>query len=342
MEIYWQGNRVFAESAMPMTEKDGTLRPIRLLYPIDRIESVCNAEGTVRYEEERDYVLRDGELHIPTDSRILVTEYATLYPTQPVEGHVFDAVDGGYVYYAEDDFFHHRQIAVTYTHTARWNGPLPTAQGARLPQTLRKLKNGEELRVVFHGDSVMAGYNSTAFLGYEPHVPTWPELVVDGLRTRYPQATVCMHNEGVGGTTAAWGEEQAATLVCRHEPHLVVIRFGGNDDTFGVPPHEYGQQIRSMMAIVREQFPLCEFLLVSSFAANAEAIVFQGPHYAAYAAVLNELAGDGVAVADMYAIHQYMLTRKQYRDMSGNHVNHVNDFLALVHAQLVLETMREV
>ena len=38
-------------------------------------------------------------------------------------------------------------------------------------------------------------------------------------------------------------------------------------------------------------------------------------------------------------MHQSILEHKRYRDMTGNNVNHPNDFLARVYAQTILQTI---
>ena len=47
-----------------------------------------------------------------------------------------------------------------------------------------------------------------------------------------------------------------------------------------------------------------------------------------------------VAVANLTQIHKDILaTGKKYRDMTGNNINHPNDFIARVYAQVVLRTL---
>jgi hypothetical protein len=47
-----------------------------------------------------------------------------------------------------------------------------------------------------------------------------------------------------------------------------------------------------------------------------------------------------VAVADMTQIHWDILaTGKRYRDMTGNNINHPNDFIARIYAKVILKTL---
>jgi len=44
-------------------------------------------------------------------------------------------------------------------------------------------------------------------------------------------------------------------------------------------------------------------------------------------------------VMDMTTLHGNLLTRKRYCDMTGNNVNHPNDFLARAYAQNLWQTV---
>ncbi len=100
-----------------------------------------------------------------------------------------------------------------------------------------------------------------------------------------------------------------------------------------------------------------EFLLVATSLANPEVVLmnerlrepgedprsmdhrsFAG-NQADYLPALLSLEKKGVAVADMTSLHAYMLERKRFRDMSGNNINHPNDFFARIHAQLMIATL---
>ena len=50
---------------------------------------------------------------------------------------------------------------------------------------------------------------------------------------------------------------------------------------------------------------------------------------------------EGVAVVNMTAMHQSLLSRKRYEDMTGNNVNHPNDYLARVYAQTLFATLQD-
>ncbi len=60
-----------------------------------------------------------------------------------------------------------------------------------------------------------------------------------------------------------------------------------------------------------------------------------------YTEELRKLADqyDGVVMANMTEIHRHILTRKNYRDITGNNVNHPNDFISRMYAQVLLRTV---
>ena len=55
--------------------------------------------------------------------------------------------------------------------------------------------------------------------------------------------------------------------------------------------------------------------------------------------MVEDLQTNGVAVADVTAVHESLLARKRYSDMTGNNINHPNDYLARVYAQTLLTTV---
>lgn len=339
-EPYWTGSRTVNESVLPMRGEDGVIAPISLLYPIDQVESVWNAELTKPYLPGRDYRVEDGKLVIPEGSTIPVLNYTDLYLTELLDANGFEATKSGYIFFTEGDFFHKAQIAVTYTHSAAWEGPIPAAQGASLPRTLEKLKNGESLTIVYYGDSITAGCNSSANINALPYAPRWTDMVTQRLRLLYPDAAITAWNDAVGGKDSAWGAENAAGVAARI-PDLVIIAFGVNDANQGARTGAFEESIRTIMTTIRAANPACEFILVSPMRSNAEAWDFRAEPLDSYLKALREMTGEGVALADMTTLHTYMLTRKAFRDMTGNNVNHPNDFLARAYAQVLLRTMEK-
>jgi len=55
-----------------------------------------------------------------------------------------------------------------------------------------------------------------------------------------------------------------------------------------------------------------------------------------YKSELDKLTRKGIVVADMTGVHAELLKHKIYQDMTGNNVNHPNDYLARWYAQTML------
>jgi lysophospholipase L1-like esterase len=164
-------------------------------------------------------------------------------------------------------------------------------------------------------------------------------MVADALERHYG-ADVAFVNPSVGGTTSAWGKENASALVAPERPDLVIVAFGMNDGSGtgagdGARPSVFKANIRSIIGAVRSMSPSAEFVLVGTTLPNAETFFLDQQPY--YYAALRELAAElpGVAAADMTGVHAELLKTKSFGDMTGNHVNHPNDFLSRWYAQFV-------
>ena len=54
---------------------------------------------------------------------------------------------------------------------------------------------------------------------------------------------------------------------------------------------------------------------------------------------MKEYETQGIAAVDVTGVHAGLLEAKRYADMTGNNVNHANDYLARVYAQTLLKTL---
>ncbi|RYY32044.1 MAG: SGNH/GDSL hydrolase family protein, partial [Sphingobacteriaceae bacterium] len=201
-----------------------------------------------------------------------------------------------------------------------------------LPGTIKKLKNKQPLKIVFFGNSIETGCNSSGFMNEPPYMPSWPELIVHDLKQHYA-GKIDFNNQSVGGKIAQWGRDVVDTTVVPQNPDLVVIGFGMNDGTFGVPVQQYLDNIKAIMDAVLAKNPKAEFVLIATMLANPHAV--QNNIQATYKAGLDKLAKTGVVVADLTGVHAELLKYKSYQDMTGNNVNHPNDYLARWYAQYI-------
>lgn len=337
MTPIWDTDTVWGESLMMVREADGTAAA-PLLYPPLRILEVTDAAGEEHYEEGRDFVLRDSQLVLTPDSRIPVTPAAELYPAEGEEGHSF-AMPGGYILFAEGNYFHQRQIAVSYTcEKGGWPGPRPAFAGEQLPRTYAALRAGQGLNAVLYGDSISWGANASKMGNTAPYQASYGELFIEALCRRWG-SHIHFTNSAIGGQETQWGLQYLDAMVADYDPDLVLLAFGMNDGAKS--PEEFGANIRAMVERLRAKKPETEFLLIATSTPNPLLTDPRAPfvgNQALFGDPLRQLAADpalggGMAVADIAAMQRALHSRKRFIDTTGNHVNHPNDFFHRCYAQ---------
>ncbi|WP_270738902.1 alpha/beta hydrolase fold domain-containing protein, partial [Massilioclostridium coli] len=333
MEPIWEGTTAYEESVWPIAEQDGTVKDIPLLYHADKILTVQNLARTITYQEGKDYTLVDGKLHIPEGSSIPVTSYDTYHPSTGA----FPDGDGGYVYWEEGTGIVTRQIYVTYQHSDTWQGEKPADKSNLLPKTIQRLENREDLNIVFYGDSITEGYNTSSFVNTAPYMPKWSTLVTESLKKAYPLSNITEVNTGLSGQETPWGVQNITERVTNYDPDLVVLAFGMNDAGQHRSPQEYVANLQAMIDAIHAKNPDCEIVLVSTTLPNPNAPGFQGEHEA-YEQPMLAMEQEGVVVANMTAMHKALIEKKSFENMTGNNVNHPNDYLARVYAQVIYQT----
>lgn len=337
LEPYWKGNAVFHESVLFCSDENGNAVPAALLYQPDEILSVISAAEDIEYTEGKDYRFDGGKLELLPGSAIPCQTRGKLYPACPLENHSFPRTGGGNIYFSEGEVFHRMQTLVTYTHASVWEGPAPENKSRFLPRINGMLKNGVSPHIVVMGDSITEGANSSGPVGMPPYLGSWWQMAVDFWSLKYCVDIPCA-NVSMGGQISSWGAQQAPKAAADYHPDFVIIAFGMNDGSHKVPPREFKKNIASIITSFRNADSNTEFLLVGSILPNPEARDFVG-FQAENRDMLLELESEGIAVADVTAMHEAFLRRKPYRDMTGNNVNHLNDFLARLQCQVVLETV---
>lgn len=339
---FWKSGLMLHESFWPVG--DGELT-VTLLFPADEILSVRSADLQTVYEEGRDYLLRDGKLVIPEDSTIVRTPRAGYISPDPLPNVFsatgFAAVGGGWLFFGESKAVIEKQYAVTYRHSAVWDGPMPPRVLSLLPKTARRLQNGESFTVGFFGDSITTGANSSAVCGCAPYAEMWPVMVASTLAER-AGTDLPYINKAVGGTTADWGAKTFCEAFPDRIPELLFLAFGMNDGSGKRPAADYIADMRSMIRQAREKAPSCEIVLIATTLPNPDAATFGGPHEE-YEPALLSLAKEFpcVAALPLTSFHKALLARKPFRDMTGNNINHPNDFLARIYASYILSALED-
>lgn len=114
-----------------------------------------------------------------------------------------------------------------------------------------------------------------------------------------------------------------------------------NDASGGYPAEKYAQTIRSLISIVRAKSPATECLLVSGMDANPEWSKAAPELHAAYHKQLQMLCEEipATALCDVYTPWQILAARKGFHSLTGNGVNHPNDYGHRLYADSVLQAI---
>ncbi len=326
---FWKTKTMYNESVLMISE-NGAAPKAQLLFKPTRITSVKNAALTEQYQEGKDWIYRDNKLILLPNSTARFMTKSELFPDSSGR---FPRKGGGTVFHSEGTFFHDRQLVVTYKHKRKlWKGPVSEPDNLVLAKTSKKLERKEKLHILLYGDSISAGANASGRSNTAPNLPDWGSLFVQNFRNHFG-AEIKFTNTSVGGMDSKWGLKNVDSMVNLYTPDLVIIAFGMNDGTGKMSPEVFGNNIKGMIEKVRVHNPNTEFILVETMLPNPESL-FTGTQLA-FKATLDTIAKEhNAAVVDMTSVHQELLKHKSYQDMTGNNINHPNDFLIRWYAQM--------
>lgn len=339
---FWLGNVMYNESVVFIKRDNGEITA-RLLQAPGRILSLKSYDLNTQYREGTDWELTEaGEL------RLLNTDIP-YFTQEDLAGKGIktwqEAPEGfdesgrarfGNAVYAVNEFIYEKQLCLTYTfQPGAWQGTVSQYAGDILPKTIQMLKEKKELRLVFFGDSNHVGCESSGYYNRAPYTPPYPKLVVKGLEEAYG-AKVTLRNYAVGGTTSGWGLENLDRVI-KAKPDLLVLGFGNNDLAGGGDAARVVENIKTMVSRVKAALPECEFILIGPILANANS-GFIGANNL-LPALTKPLQETGVLYIDIFATCADLLKTKDYIAISGNNINHPNDWLARVYAMNYLAAL---
>lgn len=340
MRSFWLGDTVDGESVLFIKDPATGEAKAETLFPILDVQSVTRAvdwrvPGGTTFEAGRDYVLKAGsrEITLPKGSRIPSFTPDQLRRPAGSQKYRLTHRDGnGEILFAAGAEYHEMQVCITYRHASEPWPSAPTFDENALPKTIQKLKSKEPVSIVLLGDSISTGCNASGWANCSPHQPPYQDLLLEHLRHTY-SPNITLTNLAVGGTSTPWGLTRIPDVAAA-KPDLVILAFGMNDSS-GRTAAEYKSTMLAMIKAVRETQPQAEFILVASMLGNRDWVTLKHELFPQYQKALQELTEPGIALADMTSIWTEMLNRKQDWDLTGNGVNHPNDFGHRVYAQVL-------
>ena len=339
---FWTDPKVEGESLF-FIQTENTAAKAALLRTPSELPSLRSANRDVTYELDRDFIWKAGsrEITLTANSRIPFKKTAELHPA-PGSPNSYDGLRDStlHMLYSQGRFFHDLQCEATYPTTESWPGPVPAAAPAeQLSHVRARLAAKQPVKIVMLGDSISTGLNASLTGQAPPLQPGYPDLVAKALGER-SGAAVTLKNLSVGGMDSRWGLGQMDAVLAE-TPDLFLCAFGMNDASGHAAPAAFAATIQQMLQRLHAARPECDAILLSPMTANAEWKHAAPDLYPAYATALQQLAAPGCAIADVTSVWLAIMQRKTHLDLSGNGLNHPNDFGHRLYAEIVLATIGE-
>ena len=339
---FWQTSVMHGESVLFVKETPAANPSASLLFVPTKVLAVRDPSQAITYTEGRDYILKPGsrEITLPEGSRITFKLPQDLIRPAKSQRYALTRRDGtGEILFGGGHEYHDMQATVTYEHaTGTWTDTSPAVRGEELARTRGLLKRKAPVTITLLGDSISTGCNASGWAKAAPYQPPYQNLLAMNLKAVHGSA-VTLHNFSVGGTSTDWGVKNIDKVVATR-PDLVILAFGMNDSS-GRPAAQYRANILAMIEATRRTVPEAEFILVAPMLGNADWITLKQELFPQYRDALASLCGPGIALADMTKVWSGMLKHKKDRDLTGNGVNHPNDFGHRLYTQVLSALLRE-
>lgn len=369
----WKGNTVYYETVSFVEDSEGNVSDAGLVRTPDVVIAVRSGDMQTVYEEGRDYTVVNGRLKLTPESRIKYLPYSEYITTTPSKFNAaYHTTD--YTFINEINYYDY-QYSVCYTHSDTWSGPEMASQLNELPNTKAKLNSGSPLKIVFYGDSITSGcdtsggtditaspgdYNNYGMNNYDwslnnshlraPHMPSWPSMVSAKLQDTYGSTVTKVNRASISTSAAAANNDGPVNKwITPETPDLVVVAFGMNGCTGSADYYE--TNIKGIIDKVRAASGCenTEFLLVSTMEPNQEIYPSSSSSLVAFEQKLSDIADtyEGVGVVKVNSLFNYIndddntnyTTGKKFLDYTLNATNHPSDFGVMLYAQSVLSAL---
>lgn len=364
MQNIFDGSTVKNETVMFLEKGEAK----DLLFKIDKILSVTSYDGEITYVEGVDYALKDGQIVCLEGSSVPCITNEVFYNCE--DSVISVNHDGKIVpmYWGEGTAMTRWQVNVTYTHSDVWNGYRQKCSADTLSPFINKLIKGEDVTVMFYGDSITFGANASSIIGTKPYQMPYTILFTKTLadlfgynihfiNTNLPKAatvpddydkgsshTITYINPSVGGWSTEDGIENYDTYVKpfieEYGCDLFMLGFGMNDG--GLAPRKYCRNEKKILNSVIRQTSGVNLLLMATMVPNPDGIGWYGNQVYQEEVLIDcsdkyNKAGVPCAVIGMSSTSLSVLEHKQFRDYTGNNINHPNDFFTRIYAQVMLQ-----
>lgn len=345
---FYTGNVIYNESVLLVMGEDGVAKGNLQFKPV-KILSIRDYTLKKEYDVA-DFELTNNTLTAKSPEKTTYLTENNLAGIEMPEGFCLkssisdiltDCVLMAGAIYSESPFYYGKQIYVSYVYDANdLDFDLyANYKTSGLPKTKAKLAFGDDLKICATGDSVMEGCSSSKKFNREPFMENFMTLTVDALNAEY-DGNITLSNQAVGGKTSGWGAEDAQTIrLANEKPDLLYIHFGINDLGSQVSAASYYDNIKKIIDDVQAVNPECEVVLIKAFNANPD--IYDQSGFERYWRKLDQLAeeNENVYTLDMFTQSLSLIGAKGYYAVTGNGINHVNDFSARLYAMNMISQL---
>lgn len=316
------GKIVYGE---PFYVEEGLSDSHKTIFPPSKVLVVYNPSSGETYKPSIDYIKTDEGIKILPGSTIKKAPLGFTKNISPEDKEKY-----GVKLTPE---FPEYQYAVTYEKDDTFT---PVSYGSL--ESLPTLIGKTPIKVTFFGDSITEGANASSTYT-APNQPGYAELVMAYMNTKFP-AMWEYRNNSVGGWSAGDAVKAATYRVADKNSDLIVLAFGMNDSA-GTKPEKYKRNLQRIITTIRSAQPETTIILVSSTVANQESTIQKNYLLSDYLNSLRELSeeNNNILVVDATSIWSMMLKNKSYYDITGNGINHPNDFGHRILAELLISAI---
>ena len=347
---FWETSVIYQETVLLVQEEPTSLATGKLQFSPHKILSIRDYTLQTEYIKDVDYVIENNVIVRLENSAMPFLTSAHLNGDVVPEGFELkttisnvttDIVKMGGALYTESPFYYGHQIQVSYVFNKLDANvsEYPTYQLESLPKLLAKLEDKSPVTVVGIGDSVLEGCSSSKFFNREPFLDTFFDLFVQNVERLF-ETQVESFNLSVGGKQSGWGvQAQQTNEIINKNPDLLLIHFGINDLGAGVSRNIFLDNLEAIILNVRNTNPDIEIMLLSPFAPNEN--IYDLIEMQKYVDNMHYLSNhhEGVVVVDVFKLSLEVLKEKKYFDVTGNGINHVNDYSSRIYLSALLNTI---
>ena len=370
MQPLFDNKQMLEETAMFINVGD----TVQMLYNVDNVVKLTSYDGSKLYTGGVDYDVVNGKLKTLNTAIPHITD-ASYYnvPKNPVADLVTEHNGQHvYTYWGEGTTMTKWQVKVTYNHSDTWNGFKQPSYNATFAKFIQKLKNKENVKILFYGDSITFGSNASYVVnegksGQHSYSMLFTEALADlyGYKVEYQASglpktftnmpptynptnapTITYINNAVGGWTMENGQNNFEAYITPYanDCDLFILAFGMNDG--GTDLTALNQMAVNMMTRIQQVSPNVSEVVMSTMLPNPKALngwyanqIHQEGTFANGVIKTMQAKNVPIALCQMTSMSKSILERKEFKDYTGNNINHPNDFFSRVYAQTLLQTV---